>query len=522
MVCAIGVCATGALFPAGCGAVPLIAGRPVPGGPTDPLTAEDVTQIITQAAAAVSDDTAVVAVTDRAGNILGLFRKSGAPDAVTALLAGRNVTVDANGLAVALARTGAFFSNDQAPLSSRTVRFISREHFPPTFSFSGQVTGVKNTPSGALWNIEGTNRGCPLSDDFNEGAAVPPARSVDGSAPGLGVATIPGGVPLYKGGKLVGGVGVSGMAPNLAEFAAFSGSMGFEPRVAAPGVIFVDSVRLPFVEQTRLPLGKGHDRFENLTDVGTFVAVPDLAVPGQMIEGVQGSPIVQVPEGWLVGPKGSDELSAAEVRSIILSCVSRANRTRAAIRLPLEERTKMVIAVTSLSGEVLGLFRMPDATVFSIDVAVTKGRNVTYFSSLDRSPLDLPGVPLGTAITNRTLRFGTQPFYPPGISGTMPGPFRLLLLRNLDNPCTQGLQAPNPNQSGIVFFPGSAPLYRFGVIPIGGLGVSGDGVDQDDFVTAGGLVGYEAAPFLRADRVSVQRVTLPYMKFPRAPLEGGR
>ena len=40
-------------------------------------------------------------------------------------------------------------------------------------------------------------------------------------------------------------------------------------------------------------------------------------------------------------------------------------------------------------------------------------------------------------------------------------------------------------KSGIVFFPGSAPLYRGGQM-VGGLGVSGDGVEQDDFVTFGG------------------------------------
>ena len=35
------------------------------------------------------------------------------------------------------------------------------------------------------------------------------------------------------------------------------------------------------------------------------------------------------------------------------------------------------------------------------------------------------------------------------------------------------------NQNGVVFFPGSTPLYKNGVL-VGGLGVSGDGVDQDD------------------------------------------
>jgi len=165
------------------------------------------------------------------------------------------------------------------------------------------------------------------------------------------------------------------------------------------------------------------------------------------------------------------------------------------------------------------LFRMPDATVFSIDVAVTKARNVVYFSSTDRVVFDLPGVPLGTAVTNRTLRFGSQPFFPPGIGDSFPGPFVNLRVQNQENPCTQGSQPPGANQSGVVFFPGSAPLYRFGVVLVGGFGVSGDGVDQDDYVTAGGIFGYEAAPFLRADNVHVREVTLPYLKFPRAPEE---
>ena len=68
----------------------------------------------------------------------------------------------------------------------------------------------------------------------------------------------------------------------------------------------------------------------------------------------------------------------------------------------------------------------------------------------------------------------------------------------------------------MVLFPGSAPLYSFGFILIGGFGVSGDGVDQDDYVTAAGIVGFEAAGLLRADRVKINGVTLPYLKFPRA------
>jgi uncharacterized protein GlcG (DUF336 family) len=86
------------------------------------------------------------------------------------------------------------------------------------------------------------------------------------------------------------------------------------------------------------------------------------------------------------------------------------------------------------------------------------------------------------------------------------------------NPCTQGLQtgATNANKSGIVFFPGSAGLYRNGTL-VGGLGVSGDGVDEDDYVANGGTLGFEPPTSIRADQITDQGVRLPYFKFPRNP-----
>ena len=75
--------------------------------------------------------------------------------------------------------------------------------------------------------------------------------------------------------------------------------------------------------------------------------------------------------------------------------------------------------------------------------------------------------------------------------------------------------------SGLNFFPGSAPLYKDdgtgNRILVGGLGVSGDGVEQDDFVTAGAAVGFEPPPNLRADNFSFGGVRLPYQKFPQLP-----
>jgi hypothetical protein len=77
---------------------------------------------------------------------------------------------------------------------------------------------------------------------------------------------------------------------------------------------------------------------------------------------------------------------------------------------------------------------------------------------------------------------------------------------------------PKANQSGVVFFPGSEPLYINGVL-VGGLGVSGDGVDQDDYVTAGGAAGFAAPTDIRADQIVIDGVRLPYLKFPRNPTD---
>src|SRR5262249_2295533 len=160
-----------------------------------------------------------------------------------------------------------------------------------------------------------------------------------------------------------------------------------------------------------------------------------------------------------------------------------------------------------------------------------------YANANQLQPIDqIPGVPAGTAFTNRTFRYVSQPRFPEAIDGYPPGPFSILNDGNvnLSNGALQGPPLPasafqsiqgfdafNPqsnfhdpfniaNQNGIVFFPGSQPLYKDlngdGVRElVGGLGISGDGVDQDDVVTYAAGAGFNPnAPTLRADFVKVR------------------
>ncbi len=230
---------------------------PPPPGPPPTLTAANVDAVVHAAVQAVNVPI-VVAVTDRLGNILAVFNTNGAP---TTGAGNFGTTPDADNLAVALARTAAFFSNDQAPLSSRTVRYISGIHFPPG------VDGAANAP---LYGIENTNRGCSFNTTYLPGQAIPPATLINGSTPGLGIITgkanvydsdpnavNPGGVPLFEAGTLIGGVGVVAASADVAEYAAYSGAVGagFGANPAAPGVVVINGIALPFVNQTTAPAG---------------------------------------------------------------------------------------------------------------------------------------------------------------------------------------------------------------------------------------------------------------------------
>ena len=494
----------------GCGGSPpsTVTRPPLP--PVSPLSASDVANIVQAAATSVDAETMAIAVVDRGGVVLAVYDKAGVTSGQTDI-GNYGVPVDVNDLAVGLARTGAYFSNDQAPLSSRTVRFISGIHFPP---------GVMNAPTADLYGIENTNRGCTLATNFLPGQTIYPSTSLTGgTGPGIITgksqlddsdpnAVNPGGIPIFRGGVVVGGIGVAGVSHDIAEYAAFAASesngFGLTLPLPPPGAVFIGGIALPFVNQTTIPAGSN----PGTLDGGYFPGFSPIASAGQP------------PEGDLItptnGPIGG--LTVSEVQTILNNAEATANMTRAAIRLPLNSSARMAIAVADLDGTLIGLRRMADSTVFSIDVAASKARNMVYFNGPNRTVNDLPGVPIGTAVTNRTISFGAQPLFPPGIDNTSPGPFYNLYLQDTANPCTQGDQTgpPNMNKSGVVFFPGSVGLYKNGAL-VGGLGISGDGVDQDDFVTSGGSAGFEAPAAIRADQIFIDGVRLPYFKFPRNP-----
>lgn len=684
------------------------------------LTTDDVKTLLKRASQASPSNDAIIAVVDRTGRILGVRVE----DQVAANFAGNpdGLAFAIDG-AVAKARTAAFFSSNAAPLTSRTIRFISQTtvtqrevqssplnadpnfrgpgfvapigvggHFPPEIAFTPQVDlfaiehqsrdrqllagadDVFGTPDDQnllkRFNVNPMDIATGADPFFNE---WPDSFGVQSGTSKLaqarGIATLPGGVPLYKvvtdaagnvqmrPGKtpalpdvnLVGGIGVFFPGPD--GFATHE--QGFRHTADNGGVTQTERERLNasrVLESEFIALAAsagggivGTSPFQrNIADINAalyplpnFVALNgridlvgitleiygptprrETPLPGidQLLQlgrsfgplGVESGADVKVqgddvylagqavPEEWLVVPHDASDgsLTAEQVEQIIRQGIAEAELTRAAIRLDVDnnfkpgERTRMVLAVADTNGELLGVFRMKDATIFSIDVSIAKARNTAYYADaadiVDADRIDFNGdgvfgpiatsvtdptgdtVPKGTALTNRTFRFLVEPRYPTGAelldSNSKPAPQSILVLpginpltgenlggplpfsvyadpnsrstsafdafvpsRNFRDPGDASvtiagtmIKSPKANQNGVVFFPGSSSLYVGGKL-VGGFGVSGDGVDQDDVVTAAGQTGFDAPAALRVDQFVVGGVRLPYQKYNRNP-----
>jgi uncharacterized protein GlcG (DUF336 family) len=133
----------------------------------------------------------------------------------------------------------------------------------------------------------------------------------------------------------------------------------------------------------------------------------------------------------------------------------------------------MHIAIVDRSGHLLALHSMEDAWPVSIDIALAKAYTAASVSSNEN------------AISSRSIGLLTQP------GGA---------LWNVGNSNNPGTGDDTIEERGLIEFPGGLALYKNGVL-VGGIGVSGDGVDQDELVAEAGAAGYEPSPVIRVDCV---------------------
>jgi uncharacterized protein GlcG (DUF336 family) len=628
-----------ALVLAGCGGssgaptpVPTPTPTPAPvGGLFTPpaleaLTTAEVQRIIAQAAgeATARGLPSWIVVSDRVGNVLAAFRMAGASDtmrvstrtiggtaAAGAELGLQGAVVPAVTGAIAKALTGAYLSSGGNAFSSRTASQIVQQHFPP----APTTVGLE---SGPLFGVQFSQLPCSdLSSRFLPGggasAMIGPKRSP------LGLAADPGGLPIYKNGVVVGGIGVMGdgdygfdpdtldVDTDREELIALAGIQGFTPPddIRAER-IFVDGTSLRFSDAIAGQLNP----LQTAAPAGAYMAVAGYtdgvlragAAYGSEASGVRAATVAEFSNrdafvltdgsgnprypirGGTDGASVAQPLTAAETRAILEEAFTVLSRARAQIRRPLNSRMQASVSVVDTNGAVLGLVRSPDGPLFGVDVALQKARTAAFFSGVNaatqllaaggdvagyvarvRAFLGDPAALTGTvAFADRSGGNLSRPYFPDGEVAMPPGPFSTptaaqfspfavglqtdLVAGNIvqhvtfvasggvgaDTPvgCT-GVPDAAPGQkriaNGIQIFPGSVPIYRGNVL-VGGIGVSGDGIDQDDMVSFLGLNNAgirlgtvrNADPAIRADQIVVQlgggrEARLRYVSCPFAP-----
>jgi uncharacterized protein GlcG (DUF336 family) len=399
------------------------------------LTVADVEQVLTQAVfeAQALAARATIAVVDRVGNVLAVFRMG------SALQAGVTIAseLDAAGLAVvdgglegivlpvtaapvaiddqvaiAKAVSGAYLSSEGQAFSTRTASQIVQEHFNPAESLQ---------PGGPLFGVQFSQLACSdLTLAFSGGGPdAGPKRSP------LGLAADPGGFPLYKDGAVVGGIGVAADGRygldkditdrdlNVDELIALAGSFGFAAPVdRRADRVTVDGKTLRFSDARIGDLAEDPEQAPPFADfdgvAGDLLATPGYSVAavaagvafetsasGIRADGdvdfpgldayvlVDSAALLRFPPsaGTDAALVGGAVLTAAEVRGILQSALRVAQRTRAQIRRPLGSSARVTIAVVDSAGAVLGVVRSQDAPVFSADVSLQKARTAAFFSS---------------------------------------------------------------------------------------------------------------------------------------------
>jgi uncharacterized protein GlcG (DUF336 family) len=289
--------------------------------------------------------------------------------------------------------------------------------------------------------------------------------------------------------------------------------------------------------------------------------------------------VLYAPTNGLV-PGFSQAITAGEAQLLMISALKVAFSARAAIRNPLGSFAQVNVTIVDLDGNVLAQARTPDAPIFGADVSRQKARTAVFFSRTDAAStikaitiqastdtgtfadyitrsqsLVEPSVFAdGIAWSEVAIGEIARPFYPDGINGNPPGSLSLPfptrwsifstgLQTDLIVPDVLITTAPPPAAGcannggsgelpivsggktqladGMQIFSGGVPIYR-GDILVGGIGVSGDGIQQDSLVA---FLGLEDGPItlnnapadIRADQLSAGGVLLRYTNCPPSP-----
>ncbi|GAA4102732.1 heme-binding protein [Zhongshania borealis] len=602
------------------------------------LSSTDVELVVRQAVAQARalNIPATIAVADRSGNILTVFRmaevlangdrKLTIVSNTGSIISGGlerlelpiSATVGGDALAaMAKAITAAYLSSEGNGFSTRVASQIVQAHFNP---------GEFNQPSGPLFGVQFSQLPCSdfVLDASNPAILVGPKRSP------LGLSADPGGIPLYKFGTPVGGIGVisddfvygldrtiSDVDFDSDEIIALAGSYGFAvPADRQADRITLDGKTLRFADVDFSAIDASVKNAPSLvvnTD-GNFITVKDYydtsdgyragQAFGQASSGIRSDNNLRFPgrDAFVFvdqnnverfPPTAGSQLSIVEVQEIISQALAVANRARAQIRQPLGSAARVTVSVVDTDGSVLGIARTRDAPIFGADVSLQKARTATFFSSVDaanfitalpnaqyltptlaaantitlgdyvQNIINLTGdntaLSNGIAFADRSGGNLSRPHFPDGIDANGPGPFskpagewspfstglqldasfnglvsHLLYLmggsqdvgKNCVGLAFGGTTSTVPPRlaNGIQIFPGSVPIYR-GTQLIGGIGVSGDGVDQDDMIAFLGL--HNAATILatvnnapiaiRADQLAPDGQRLRYINCPQNP-----
>jgi uncharacterized protein GlcG (DUF336 family) len=428
------------------------------------LTADDVRKIISQAVAQAeaSGLKVTIAVTDKEGNVLGVFKMNGARNDIlvgigTRCAAPGNFQPPFNcgleGLrvspaiapgidgavlaAISKGGTAGVLSTAGGAFCPRIANFLLQEHIPP---------GIAGASSGPLFGVQFSQLLC---------------SDVNPSLP-LGLAADPGGIPLYKNGQPVGGVGVEGDGKYglanrreertdkpVEELIALAAGRGFEPSPQIIDTLFPGGLRLPYANQ-QVPPALPLTAFNNLNgSVVNPFAIRDTPPSKFKIVNIGGNiPVrmkINIP---IIGSPSADGLTAAEVEKVLVQGVQQALITRAVIHQPVGSHIEVSVGVVDQNGVVLGAVSTTDAPISSFDISVQKARSAVFASSPAANSIlrnasggDFlpPGRPFAkyadaanaeglkldgsVAITGRCLIFLARPFLPDGIDGTVNGPF---------------------------------------------------------------------------------------------------